>query len=123
MEKARIRIINRTINMLDLLLTKDVGLYEKHGVDVDFDLIAGLRSIEALRAGELDVVGSVIATIRAITTDDAPLKIVELIHHNRPHRVMGRSGVTSVLKLKAAKSRPGTKAHSLTIGHQKRSAI
>ena len=109
MEKARIGIINRTINMLDLLLAKDAGLYGKHGVDVEFDLIAGLRSIQALRAGELDVVVSVGATIRAIMSDDAPLKIVQLIHHNGPHWVMGRPGVTSVQGLKGGSVQAGDK--------------
>jgi ABC-type nitrate/sulfonate/bicarbonate transport system substrate-binding protein len=109
MEKARIGIINGTINMLDLLLAKDAGLYAKHDVDVEFDFIAGLRSIEALRAGDLDVVVSVGATIRAIMNDDAPLKIVQLIHHNGPHWVMGRPGVTSVLQLKGGKVQAGDK--------------
>ncbi len=109
MEKARIGIINGTINMLDLLLAKDAGLYEKHGVDVEFDFIAGLRSIQALRAGELDVVVSVGATIRAIMNDDAPLKIVQLIHHNGPHWVMGRPGVTDVQGLKGGKVQAGDK--------------
>ena len=109
MENARIGIINGTINMLDLLLAKDAGLYEKHGVDVEFDFIAGLRSIEALRAGELDVVVSVGATIRAIMNDDAPLKIVQLIHHNGPHWVMGRPGVTDVQGLKGGKVQAGDK--------------
>lgn len=81
MEKARIGIINGTINMLDLLLAKDAGLYAKHDVDVEFDFIAGLRSIEALQAGELDVIVSVGATIRAIMNDDAPLKIVHPYQH------------------------------------------
>ena len=109
MEKAKIGIINRTINMLDLLLAKEAGLYENHGVAVEFDLLAGLRSIQALRAGELDAVVSVGATIRAIMNDNAPLKIVQLIHRNGPHWVMGRPGVTSVQGLKGGSVQAGDK--------------
>ncbi len=39
MIKARIGIINKTINMLDFLLAEDAGLYRKHGLEVEFDTL------------------------------------------------------------------------------------
>ncbi len=85
MIKARIGIINKTINMLDFLLAEDAGLYRKHGVDVEFDTLAGLRSIRALEAGDLDVVVSIGASVRARMQEQLPLKVLLLIHRNGPH--------------------------------------
>lgn len=109
MEPVRIGIINKTINMLDFLLAEDAGIYTSHGLAVEFDLLGGLRSIEALLAGDLDVIVSIGATARAIMQRDAPLKVVQLIHSNGPHWVMGRASVTSVHDLKGGSVQAGDK--------------
>lgn len=107
MELARIGIINRTINMLDFMLADASGVYEKHGLTVQFDLLGGLRSIEALRGGELDVVVSIGAAVRAIMQDQTPVRVVLLVHRNGPHWVMGKPGVTDALALKGGSVQAG----------------
>ncbi len=109
MIKARIGIINKTINMLDFLLAEDAGLYRKHGVDVEFDTLAGLRSIRALEAGDLDVVVSIGASVRARMQEQLPLKVLLLIHRNGPHWVMGRPGVDSAGDLHGGSVQAGDK--------------
>ncbi|HEU0073279.1 MAG TPA: hypothetical protein VFS30_04640, partial [Dehalococcoidia bacterium] len=76
MVKTRIGIINKTINMLDFLLAEDAGLYRKYGLEVEFDTLAGLRSIRALQSGELDVIVSIGAAIRARMQEQLPLKVL-----------------------------------------------
>ncbi len=112
MIKARIGIINKTINMLDFLLAKDAGLYRKHGLEVEFDTLAGLRSIRALEAGELDVVVSIGAAIQVRMQEPLPLKMLLLVHRNAPHWVMGRTGIDSAGDLRGLHPgrRPGQRA-------------
>lgn len=100
MESLRIGIINKTINMLDFLVADDAGIYRGHGLDVTFDTVAGLESIRALQAGELDVTVSIGAMVRAIMSEGAPLKLALLVHRNAPHWVMARQGISSAADLR-----------------------
>jgi len=107
MVKTRIGIINKTINMLDFLLAEDAGLYRKYGLEVEFDTLAGLRSIRALQSGELDVIVSIGAAIRARMQEQLPLKVLLLIHRNAPHWVMGRPGIETVNDLRGGSIQAG----------------
>jgi sulfonate transport system substrate-binding protein len=107
MVRARIGIINKTINMLDFLVADEAGIYRKHGLDVEFDTLAGLRSIRALQAGELDVVVSIGAAVRARMQEQLPLKVLLLIHRNAPHWVMGRAGISGVNDLRGGSIQAG----------------
>ncbi len=109
--QARIGIINRTINMLDFLLAQEVGIYRKHDLEVTFDTLAGRESIQALQAGQLDVVLSIGAAVRTIMEDGAPLKVALLVHRNAPHWVMARTAFKSARDLKGRKvqaAQPGS---------------
>ncbi|MCH6550948.1 MAG: ABC transporter substrate-binding protein, partial [Planctomycetes bacterium] len=97
----------RTINMLDFLLAEEAGLYKKQGLEVEFETMAGLRSIRALETGEVDVIVSVGATVRARMQDQLALKVALLVHRNAPNWVMGRRGLNSVADLKGGSVQAG----------------
>jgi ABC-type nitrate/sulfonate/bicarbonate transport system substrate-binding protein len=107
LEKVRIGIINYTINMLDFMLAEHAGLYREQGLEVEFDTLGGLRSIQALVDGELDVVVSIGAAARAIMKDATPVKVALLVHRNGPHWVMGRPGIDDVRDLKGGSVQAG----------------
>lgn len=108
---ARIGIINRTINMLDFLLAENAGIYAGHGIEPQFDTLAGKESIDALLSGDLDVVVSIGAAVRAIMQDDAPIRAVLLVHRNAPHWLMADERISSPSDLKGGKvqaAQPGS---------------
>lgn len=108
---ARIGIINRTINMLDFLLAEHAGIYEANGLEPRFDTLAGKESIDALLAGDLDFVVSVGAAVRAIMTEDAPVRVALLVHRNAPHWLMASPNIASIDDLRGGKvqaAQPGS---------------
>jgi ABC-type nitrate/sulfonate/bicarbonate transport system substrate-binding protein len=109
--KARIGIINRTINMLDFLMADHGGIYAHHGIEPTFDTLAGKESIDALIAGDLDFVVSIGAAVRAIMQDDAPIKVGLLVHRNAPHWLMASARIVEPADLKGRKvqaAQPGS---------------
>ena len=83
-----------------LWIAKDLGLFEKYGLDVDLIYIAsGITSVNALLGGSVDIIAASGSSVVAAAARGAPLVIIASLGHIA-YKLIANPSITSVQGLK-----------------------
>lgn len=100
-----------------LYVGKDMGIYQKYGLDLNIEQITPSNAMAALQTGELDFAATV-GTASQAALRGLPVRVVAIGLNATDFSILGRQGVTSLDQVKGqviSTDAPGTTSYNIAV--------
>ena len=123
-EKIRVALSTVSFTFLVNLIARDMGIFKKHGLDVESILIAGPAQVAALAAGEIDYNSSFVPGL-LLAAKGLPFTVVMATTKTPLFYIMAQPDIkiANLAGKRVAVSRIGSQSHTLTRSMIKQSGI
>jgi ABC-type nitrate/sulfonate/bicarbonate transport system substrate-binding protein len=111
LDKMTISYIGAEPAALPIMLAKDAGIFQKHGIDADLQVIAGAPSIAALVSGQTQAATGGSSDILGAAVSGAPVVVLAVMDASFPGQLYASPKIKTPADLKGKKvavSNPGS---------------
>ena len=117
LETVKVAIPAKGVAYLNLFAGKDLGIFQKHGIDLQISQISPGAALPAVQQGQIDFLTSIASAAR-LAEKDQPIRVVYVAADHDDFVLVGAKGITQAGQLKGkvvAGATPGSELSELAI--------
>jgi NitT/TauT family transport system substrate-binding protein len=117
LETVKVAIPAKGVAYLNLFAGKDLGVFQKHGIDLQLSQISPGAALPAVQQGQIDFLTSIASAAR-LAEKGQPIRVVYIAADHDDFVLVGAKGITQASQLKGkvvAGATPGSELSELAI--------